>query len=149
MMYDDLNTPDDRTPPELGHQPRSKPVAPGRAPATPLPDREVPLPTGSNSSALLHQWLDGEVSLSVLQATSGGNDTVDLWNKIHDEAETLRSRTTPLYVHKRIMDALPADAYRLQRPWYRRPVPLNPAALFAGAAVLLGLGVMIARAVFH
>jgi hypothetical protein len=147
-MYDDLNTPDDRTPPELGFEPRPKRVAPERTPSAPPPDREVPLPTGSTPS-LLHEWLDGEVSLSVMQATPGGNDTVDLWNKIHDEAETLRSRTTPLYVHKRIMDALPADAYRLQRPWYRRPIPLNPTALIAGAAVLLGLGALLARAVFH
>lgn len=149
MMYDDLNTPDDRIPPELGFQPRSKSVSPGRTPAAPLPDREVPLPTGGAPASLLHEWLDGDVSASVMQAAPGGNDTVDLWNKIHDEAETLRSRTTPLYVHKRIMDSLPADAYGLNRPWYRRPVPLNPPALLAAAAVLLGLGVLIARIAFR
>jgi hypothetical protein len=74
---------------------------------------------------------------------------VDLWNKIHDETETLRSRTTPLYVHKRIMDSLPDDAYRLTRPWYRRPVTLQPAGLIAAAAALIALGVILAQAAFR
>lgn len=97
----------------------------------------------------MHQWLDGDVATAIFRATPGGNEAVDLWNKIHDEAETLRSRTTPLYVHKRIMDSLPDDKYRVDRPWYRRPIPMNPAIIALAAAVLLGLGAIIARAVLH
>lgn len=74
---------------------------------------------------------------------------MDLWNKIHDEAETLRSRTTPLYVHKRIMDSLPDDSYRLRHPWYKRPVSMNPMMLAAAAAAMLGLGIAIAHAAFR
>jgi hypothetical protein len=72
---------------------------------------------------------------------------VDLWNKIHDEAETLRSRTTPLYVHKRIMDSLPDDTYRGHHPWYKRSISMSPAVMIAAAAVLLALGALIAHAV--
>jgi uncharacterized membrane protein YdfJ with MMPL/SSD domain len=89
------------------------------------------------------------VSTAVFRATPGGNEAVDLWNKIHDEAETLRSRTTPLYVHKRIMDALPDDKYRENQPWYKRRVAINPVLIAIAAAVLLGLGAIIARAVLH
>lgn len=147
-MYDDLNTPEDHTDPELGYQPpRSKASEKGRARTRHLPDREVPLPN-SSATSVLHQWLDGDVSVAVVRATQGGNDTVDLWTKIHDEAETLRSRTTPLYVHKRIMDSLPDDTYRGHHPWYKRSVMMNPAAMIAAAAALLGIGAAIAHAVF-
>lgn len=149
MMFDDLNTPD-------GHESPSGAGAPARggiprgsegAEPAPLADREVPLPGAAPS--LLHQWLDGDVSTAVFRATPGGNEAVDLWNKIHDEAETLRSRTTPLYVHKRIMDALPDDKYRENQPWYKRPVAMNPAVIVLAVVVLLGLGAIIARAVLH
>lgn len=147
-MFDDLHTPDDRTVPGgVGYPSSGTPAARsnGEAPEAPaLPDREVPLPGAAPS--LLHQWLDGDIATPLFLATPGGNEAVDLWNKIHDEAETLRSRTTPLYVHKRIMDALPDDQYRMHQPWYRRPVMMNPAVLAAAAAALLGLGAIIARA---
>lgn len=148
-MFDDLKTPDDRQTPEgAGYPARgSVPRATDGADPAMLPDREVPLPGAAPS--LLHQWLDGDVSTPIFRATPGGNEAVDLWNKIHDEAETLRSRTTPLYVHKRIMDALPDDKYRMHQPWYRRPVMMNPALLAVAAAVLLALGAVIARAVLR
>ncbi len=147
-MYDDLNTPaEDHSDPALGFQPRSKTGETGEAETHPAPDREVPLPN-SGSTSVLHQWLDGDVSVAVVRATQGGNDTVDLWNKIHDEAETLRSRTTPLYVHKRIMDSLPEDTYRGHHPWYRRTVALNPATLLVAAAALLGIGAVVAHMAF-
>jgi hypothetical protein len=149
-MYDDLNTPEDHTDhtdPASGYQPpRSKASEQIQAPAQNLPDREVPLPN-SGSVSVLHQWLDGDVSVAVVRATQGGNDAVDLWTKIHDEAETLRSRTTPLYVHKRIMDSLPDDTYRGHNSWYKRSIPLNPVAMIAGAAALIGIGAAIAHAV--
>lgn len=153
-MLDDLNTPDDRATPAGPGTPAQGEIsrveisrAPERAEPAALPDREVPLPSAPPS--LLHQWLDGEVATAIFRATPGGDEAVDLWNKIHDEAETLRSRTTPLYVHKRIMDALPDDKYRVDRPWYRRPIPMNPAVLVVVAVVLLALGAIIARAVLR
>ena len=148
-MFDDLNTPDDRalptsaSVPARGEPPRSA----GDAVPAVMPDREVPLPGAAPS--LLHQWLDGDVATAIFRATPGGDEAVDLWNKIHDEAETLRSRTTPLYVHKRIMDALPDDKYRVDQPWYRRPIPMNPAVLAVVAVVLIALGAIIARAVLR
>jgi hypothetical protein len=148
-MYDDLNTPDDRVGPDTGYQPpRTNAGDRGKVPAHQLPDREVPVPN-SGATSVLHQWLDGDVTASVVRATPGGNDAVDLWSKIHDEAETLRSRTTPLYVHKRIMDSLPEDTYRGHHPWYKRSVALNPVVMLAGAAVLLGIGVIIAQVAFR
>jgi hypothetical protein len=107
-------------------------------------DREVPLPN-NNAVMMLHQWLDGDAKIGAVLATAGGNESVDLWTKINDEAELLRSRTTPLYVHKRIMEALPDDIYRINQPWYRRPVTLNPTAMIVGAAALLGFGALVAR----
>lgn len=154
MMFDDLNTPDDRAlpagsgAPSWGETSRGEtPRTPERAEPTALPDREVPLP--SVPPSLLHQWLDGDVATAIFRATPGGDEAVDLWNKIHDEAETLRSRTTPLYVHKRIMDALPDDKYHVDQPWYRRPIPVNPAVLAVVAVVLVALGALIARAVLR
>jgi hypothetical protein len=143
-MYDDLNAPEDHADPQLGFQPRSK-TENDRALPNHLGDREVPIPNGG-PTAVLHQWLDGEVGVAVVRATQGGNDSVDLWNKIHDEAETLRSRTTPLYVHKRIMDSLPEDTYR-GHPWYKRTFALNPATMLVAAAALLGIGAVVAHAV--
>lgn len=145
-MYDDLNTPEDHSDPTLDFQPPRTKASEKRAPSSNLPDREVPLPN-SGITSVLHQWLDGDVSVSVMRASQGGNDAVDLWTKIHDEAETLRSRTTPLYVHKRIMDSLPDDTYRGHHPWYKRSIALNPALLITGAAVLIAIGIVVAKMV--
>jgi hypothetical protein len=148
-MYDDLNTPEDHSDPTPGYQPpRSKASELEQSRAFHLPDREVPVPN-SGAVPVLHQWLDGDVNVSVVRASQGGNDAVDLWTKIHDEAETLRSRTTPLYVHKRIMDALPDDTYRGHHPWYKRSVVLNPVTLVAAAAALIGIGAFIAHMAFR
>lgn len=146
MMYDDLHTPDDSQN-DLGYRPTATP-SPSVEPSVSPSDREVPLPVGVTPS-LLHQWLDGDVKLSVMRATPGGDEAVDLWTKIHDEAETLRSRTTPLYVHKRIMDSLPDDSYRLKQPWYKRAVAMNPAVLVAGAVALVIFGALIAHEAFR
>lgn len=144
MMYDDLSTPDDHSDPALDFErPRSRNNGMGDAAARHLPDREVPLPN-TGAVSVLHQWLDGDVGVAVVRASQGGNDAVDLWTKIHDEAETLRSRTTPLYVHKRIMDSLPDDKYRGHHPWYKRSIAMNPAVLIAAAVVLVAIGVVVA-----
>jgi hypothetical protein len=146
MLHDDLNAPD-RARLDLGYVPK-----PGAVPSTDRPeentpvvaDREVPLPNNTGIM-MLHQWLDGDAAVGAVLATAGGNESVDLWTKINDEAELLRSRTTPLYVHKRIMEALPDDIYRISQPWYRRPVMLNPTAMIVGAAALLGFGALVAK----
>ncbi|HEY8312124.1 MAG TPA: hypothetical protein VIG47_16280 [Gemmatimonadaceae bacterium] len=146
-MYDDLSAPEDHSDPTLDFEPpRSKTSDVGSGPVRHLPDREVPLPN-SGAISVLHQWLDGDVSVAVVRASQGGNDAVDLWTKIHDEAETLRSRTTPLYVHKRIMDSLPDDTYRGHHPWYKRSIPMSPALLVAGAIALIAIGAVVANMV--
>jgi hypothetical protein len=114
----------------------------------PLADREVPLPN-NQTPALVEAWLDGEISATTVRASQGGEEAVDIWTRINNEAEVLRTRTTPLYVHKRIMDALPADVHQLSHPWYRRAVTLNPITLIVAAAALLGIGVAIARLMAH
>jgi hypothetical protein len=45
-------------------------------------------------------------------------DKAAVWDKINDEAEMLRRRTTPVYMKQRIMDALP-EAPEPAKPWYR------------------------------
>jgi len=45
--------------------------------------------------------------------------TSPIWDKINDEAEMLRRRTTPVYMKQRIMDALP-EAPEPAKPWYKR-----------------------------
>lgn len=46
-------------------------------------------------------------------------DKAAVWEKINDEAEMLRQRTTPVYMKQRIMDALP-EAPEPAKPWYKR-----------------------------
>lgn len=46
-------------------------------------------------------------------------DKAAVWDKINDEAEMLRRRTTPVYMKQRIMDALP-EAPEPAKPWYKR-----------------------------
>lgn len=45
--------------------------------------------------------------------------TSPIWDKINDEAEMLRSRTTPVYMKQRIMDALP-ETPEPAKPWYKK-----------------------------
>jgi hypothetical protein len=145
-MYDDLNAPDGHTDPALDYDPPRSKGTDRIVPTRHVPDREVPIPN-TGAASLVHHWLDGDVSVAVVRATQGGNDAVDLWTKIHDEAETLRSRTTPLYVHKRIMDSLPDDTYKGHHPWYKRSIPINPAVLIVGAAALVAIGIAVAQMV--
>ena len=146
MLYDDLNPPVPGAP-EPGFVPRSGGSRrdENRPDDRPVADREVPLPAGHTTMVAIHQWLDGEITAATVRATANGNDAVDLWTKINDEAELLRSRTTPLYVHKRIMESLPDDTHRLHKAWYQRSVALTPVAILAAAAALVGIGALIAR----
>jgi len=148
MRYDDLHPnnagrPEPEFVPKPG-MPRPDLSEQNAESAGPVADREVPIPSGQ-ATLLLHQWLDGEIPVSQVTASQNGSDAVDLWNRINNEAELLRSRTTPLYVHKRIMDALPDDLYRLRQPWYRRPLTFTPTAIIIAAAALVGIGAVIAR----
>jgi hypothetical protein len=147
MRHNDMDAPDDAPQDagsELGFGPKSSSTPVSDRSSPPVGDREVPLPN-NNVVMLTHQWLDGDATRGTVLATAGGNESVDLWTKINDEAELLRSRTTPLYVHKRIMESLPDDIYRTNQPWYRRPVMLNPTAMIVGAAALLGVGALVAK----
>jgi hypothetical protein len=146
-MYDDLKGPEDHTDHELGFQPRSRVDGQEESPVRRLPDREVPLQT-SGAVSLVDRWLDGEATVAAVRASQGGNDAVDLWTKIHDEAETLRSRTTPLYVHQRIMDSLPDDRYKSGHSWYKRSITMNPATLILSGIALLAIGAIVAQMVF-
>jgi hypothetical protein len=113
-------------------------------------DREVPIPVpGHQTPPAVQAWLDGEATSAMAIASQGGNDAVDLWRRINSEAELLKTRTTPLYVHKRIMESLPGELHRVHRPWYQRPVALNPMTLLAAAAALVGIGALVARVVAH
>ena len=114
----------------------------------PLADREVPLPR-SLTPPVVQAWLDGEATRTMVLSNPGGNDAVDLWTRINSEAELLRTRTTPLYVHKRIMESIPDNLPRPRpnHPWYKKPVLMHPMTLLAAAAACLGLGALIARVV--
>jgi hypothetical protein len=107
----------------------------------PLSDREVPLDS-LRMHPSLHAWLDGEVEEEFAR-TSAGSRKVDMWGSINQQTEVLRHRTTPVYLQKRIMDALP-DSYAAARPWYQRPVQVNPATLIAGSIGALLAGAAIA-----
>lgn len=145
-MFDDVDA-REKDNDGLGYRPGARPTPVVRETAPPA-DREVPIPA-TPAAELAHRWLDDDGKVSVMRASSGGDETVDMWNRIHDEAETLRSRTTPLHVHKRIMESLPDDAYRLQQPWYRRGVSLNPVLLVLVAAALVVLGGVLAHVAFR
>ncbi len=148
MSYEHLNSSDGVDPPGDGSQevrPSHIPVRPSETECTgPVTDREVPLPS-VQATPLVHAWLDGDVTTAMIRATAGGNEAVELWTRINGEAELLRSRTTPLYVHKRIMDSLPDDMYRQSERWYHRSVQLRPVTLIVTAAALLGIGALLAR----
>lgn len=53
------------------------------------------------------------------EKTPAEQDKAAVWDKINDEAEMLRRRTTPVYMKQRIMDALP-EAPEPAKPWYKR-----------------------------
>lgn len=139
MMLDDMNLPAGA--PAPSNSPRPAEIG-TRRDTHPLADREVPVPTGG--TALLHQWLDGEVPRAAVTGT-GDSESVELWTRINDEAEVLRKRTTPLYVQRRIMDALPSDMYSEPRPWWRRSLSVSAPALVVGAAAAIGIGAVLAR----
>ena len=68
-----------------------------------------------------------------------GQGTSPLWEKINDEAEMLRSRTTPVYMKQRIMDALP-ETYTNGHPTERLPGNANISfAYVEGEGLMMGI----------
>ncbi len=79
----------------------------GGVPATPLTDREVPLPTGAAYEAL-HAWLDGEVE-DMPVTTAAAARQREVWRHINDDAAKLRRMAPPPFLEQRIMQAIAAD----------------------------------------
>lgn len=68
----------------------------------------------------------------------------EIWARIDADAQNLRTTRTPLYVHKRIMDGLPADLYAgsPRTPWYRDWKKLLSAlVLFILLSLLIAAGI--------
>jgi hypothetical protein len=100
-----------------------------------LMDREVPVPSAPGH-AVLHDWLDGEVEQSRVRDAEGSSQ-VDLWNRINAETQMLRSRTTPVYVQKAIMSALPDETPSTSSRVAAR-TGISPKMIFLLAAVAAG-----------
>jgi hypothetical protein len=107
----------------------------------PLSDREVPL-DALRMHPTLHAWLDGDVDEEFAR-TAAGSRKVEMWGTINHQTEVLRQRTTPAYMQKRIMDALP-DQYAATVPWYRKSVQMNPVTIIAGGVSALLAGAALA-----
>lgn len=112
-------------------RPAAKPQQDAREPR--VMDREVPLPAASGH-AVLHDWLDGEVEQSRVRDAEGASQ-VDLWNRINAETQMLRNRTTPVYVQKAIMSALPDEAPSTSSVAGTR-IRMSPRTLFLAAAAV-------------
>ena len=69
----------------------------------------------------------------------------DVWAKIDAGVEEMRTRKTPLYVHKRIMDSLPDDLYGRKVPWYQKSATLSPISLISTIIGGILLGLLICR----
>jgi hypothetical protein len=102
-------------------------------------DREVPL-KASPEHAALHGWLDGELEQS--RATEAeGTSQVELWAKINAETEMLRRRTTPVYVQKAIMSALPDETPSRSVGW-RQQLQMKPTTIVLAIAGVLAVGAL-------
>src|SRR5438270_11180384 len=114
---------------------RTKPKAGER-----VMDREVPL-RASPEHAALHGWLDGELEQSRAREAEGSSQ-VDLWAKINAESEMLRRRTTPVYVQKAIMSALPDETPSTVTGWWREKLPLKPTTVVLAIAGAIAVGAL-------
>jgi hypothetical protein len=102
-------------------------------------DREVSL-RATPEHAALHGWLDGELEQSSAREAEGSLQ-VDLWAKINAESEMLRRRTTPVYVQKAIMSALP-DETPSAATWWAKRVTQKPATVVLVAAGVAAIGAL-------
>ena len=96
-------------------------------------DREVPLSSVPDHAAL-HDWLDGEIEQSRARDAEG-TPQIDLWTRINAETEMLRRRTTPIYVQKAIMSALPDETPSASRGLWTRATKSRKTVLVVSAAV--------------
>ncbi len=122
---------------------RERPVRPIEQ-TTGFGDREVPL-ASTGTSDVINRWLDGEAT----EPTGLRGDaakSVEFWRRLGEETERRRGVMTPAHVPAQIMAALPTVAPRTAAGWLTREVKLSPMVLIAGAAGVLTLGAMIARA---
>ena len=108
-------------------------------PDAPLPEKRAHRKTPPATPAV-QAWLDGEQSREQL-GTADEQETAELWARINSEAESLRTRHTPIHVRSRILNSLP------DTPVVKDPIPepskMSPAMLGAGALVILAVGALI------
>jgi hypothetical protein len=83
-------------------------------------------------------WLDGEQSREQL-GTADEQETAELWARINNEAEGLRTRHTPIHVQSRIMSSLP-DTPVVKEPLAEPEKKMSPAVAAIGAIVILLIG---------
>lgn len=133
-MFDNLNSHDGREKPGRGET---------RKELERLSDREVPI-GGARTSAMVHAWLDGDASEASLRQSGGDNARhIEFWSRVATEASVRRQVTTPAYLPKQIMAALPQAAPHAGTGWWQRPLELSPAVALVLGTALLTLGVLL------
>ena len=108
-------------------------------------DREVPLSSIPDHAAL-HDWLDGEIEHSRARETEGTSQ-IDLWTRINAETEMLRKRTTPVYVQKAIMSALPDELPSASGGLWARAARNRKTVIVVGAAAAAAAAAAIAASI--
>lgn len=117
----------------------------------PLIDREVPIAKAASQSigdmpVAVHQWLDGDVSERI--ARRADDESVELWNRIAQEAGSRRRMETPAHVSSRIMAVLPKKAPSRAEALFN-PFRLKPVTAMASAAALVAAGVAVGEWLLH
>jgi hypothetical protein len=139
-MFNDLHGPDGRA---NGNQENGRENG-----DSPLSDREVPL-NPRRTPAVVHAWLDGEVSLADASRGDTGRD-VEFWSRINEQANERRHMRTPVHVQQRIIEAIPKSSpAAAEAGWFTRDAHISNGALVligvAMAAVGLLAAMLIAR----
>lgn len=80
---------------------------PADLPASPVADREVPLPPGAEFAAL-HAWLDGEVE-DMAVSTAAAARQREVWRRINEDAARMRRMSPPPFLEQRVMAAIAAQ----------------------------------------
>jgi hypothetical protein len=106
-----------------------------------LADREVPIEL-TRTPDLIHAWLDGDLAESQVRGSEAARH-IEFWKRLDRDLEVRRAAHAPVDLTDRIMAALPEAAPYAVAPWWNRPVAMNPLAVAASAAALLGLGAAI------
>jgi hypothetical protein len=123
-------------------------------PATPLTDREVPLPAAAEFVAL-HAWLDGEVEEMPVSTAAAARQR-DVWRRINEDAARMRRMSPPPFIEQKVMQAIATDVAAGRQaqlspvteapraPGVTVPVPIAVVAAVACAA----LGALVALLAF-